>query len=129
MAFDHSAALALISKAVAIADEQGQRVACAIVDTGGRVVASLRMTGVGYVNLDAARRKATASAVFGAPTAMMSDMMGGDPKMAPVLADAEMLVLPGALPIIDGGAVVGGIGIAGMHYMGDDAIVQAVMQP
>jgi glc operon protein GlcG len=126
MGLDHRIALAHIQKLVDIAESRNAAIACSVVDAGGRAVASVRMAGVGYVQLDAARRKANASAMFGAPTGIMSEMMGTDPKLAPVLADPEMLVLPGGLPLVIDGVVVGGIGVAGGHYSVDDAIVGAL---
>jgi glc operon protein GlcG len=124
---NHEIALSFVNRAVDVASNAGQRIAVVVVDTGGHIVASARMTGVGYINVDAARRKAAASANFGAPTAMVSDMMGSDPKLAPVLNDPAILVLPGGAPLMDAGMLVGGIGIAGGHYSQDQALLDTLL--
>jgi glc operon protein GlcG len=124
---NHDAVLTHLRSAVDAATAANARIAVAIVDTGGRVLGSLRMEGVGFVQLDAAIRKATTSANFGAPTAMMAEMMGGDPKLAPVLHDPTLLVLPGGAPLRDGGVVIAGIGIAGGHYSQDQAVLDATL--
>jgi uncharacterized protein GlcG (DUF336 family) len=85
------------------------------------------MEGVGFVQYDAAMRKAVTSAAFGAPTAMMADMMGGDPKLAPVLHDPSLLVLAGGAPLRDGPTLVGGLGISGGHYSQDQSVLDKVL--
>ena len=47
-----------ISKAIEIAKEMRLRVAVVVVDRGGHTIASARMDGVGYINLEVARLKA-----------------------------------------------------------------------
>jgi uncharacterized protein GlcG (DUF336 family) len=50
-------------------------------------------------------------------------MVGKDPVAGPVLqADERVCLLPGGAPIKADGICVGAIGIAGAHYMQDQAI-------
>ncbi len=128
MPVNHEVALDLVQRAIASAAAAQMNIAVSVVDTGGRVVACARMAGASYVHLDAASRKATASAAFGAPTAMLGEMMGGDPKLGPVLNDSQFLLLPGGAPVMADGALAGGIGIAGGHYSQDQQVLDAALQ-
>jgi glc operon protein GlcG len=127
MGLNHETVLKHLADASAAASQQNLKVAVVVVDTGGRVVGSVRMDGVGFLNHDAALRKAVASANFGAPTAMLGKMMGGDPMLAPVMNDPAMLLLPGGAPLRVDGVLVGGIGIAGGHYNQDQAVLDATL--
>jgi glc operon protein GlcG len=127
MSISHDQVLTTLRAAVDTATAENARIAAVVVDTGGRVVGSIRMDGVGFVQHDAAMRKAVTSAAFGAPTAMMAEMMGGDPKLAPVLSDPSLLVLAGGAPLRDGPTLVGGLGIAGGHYAQDQTLLEKIL--
>ena len=115
----------LIAKTLEAAAAQRVRIAVAVVDSAGRVVASARMDGVGYINLEVATRKARASANFGAPTHAVLEMISSDATVMTALqaTSDEMIVLPGGFPMEGGG----GFGIAGGHYMQDRAIGEQVL--
>jgi glc operon protein GlcG len=129
MPVTYERAAALADKALAEAKAQKLAVAVVVVDEGGHVVAAARMDGAGYFNVDAARGKAAASANFGAPTAAVSHMAKEDALLAAALNAAPgMVILPGGFPILDNGRVAGGLGVAGAHYLQDQAIGEAALR-
>lgn len=129
-----ASAQAVLGRVLDAARAQSLAVAVVVVDLGGRVVASARMDGVGFVNLEVAQRKATAAASFGAPTHVVAEL-AADPLLASALAAVDdVLVLPGGFPLTaagglpaDGAAAVGGVGIAGGHYSQDRAVGEAAL--
>lgn len=114
-------AMGYLQRGLALAHEQHLRVAFAIVDRGGHMVAAARMDGVGYLNLEVARRKAIAAMNFGAPTHDVLEAVGQDAiVMAGFQAMShDIIVLPGGFPITQLVSIVGGLGIAGGHYSQD----------
>jgi glc operon protein GlcG len=106
------------------------RVAIVVVDRGGHDVAVARMDGVGYVNVEVARRKARAANAFGVATHQMSEMLGRDPLLPAALAatDDHLLVLPGGFPLTEITTPVGGFGIAGGHYEQDREIGEHIVR-
>lgn len=127
MALTHVLALELVQRCISEASRRDVAVAAVVVDTGGRMVAQVRMDGVGYVATRIAAKKATGSATFGAPTAALSDFMASDSKLASFLLDEEFSLVPGGVPVIVEGVVVGGLGLSGGHYSQDEAIVAAAL--
>lgn len=116
-------AVSAVQKAIEAANSHGVRIVAVVVDTGGHTVVTQRMEGCSYVNTDVAVRKATLASAFGASTQQIGTMVGKDPIAAPVLhADNRLCMLPGGVPLMDAGTCVGALGIAGAHYMQDQAI-------
>lgn len=125
MALTLGKALELINAAVRTGGDEGVPVAVAVVDRGGRVVAAARDERSGFINLDVARRKAVASVNFGAPTGAVLDMIKTDALLfSAVTAESELSVLPGGVPIVVDGALIGALGVAGGHYSQDQAIAE-----
>jgi uncharacterized protein GlcG (DUF336 family) len=118
-----------VQLAAAFAEEQRLRVAVAVVDKGGHLVAGARMDGVGYINMEVARRKAVAAVTFGAPTHDVLDYTGNDPYLPGAFQamSAELIVLPGGFPLTQVVDVLGGLGIAGGHYSQDRMLGERVI--
>jgi glc operon protein GlcG len=127
MGLTHQFALETVIKALDAAKGRGTAVAAVVVDTGGRVVVSVRMDGTSYLAASIAQRKAATSAGMGGPTMMLGDFMRNDPKLASLLSDPELCMIPGGVPIIMDGAIVGGLGISGGHYSADQEIATAAV--
>jgi uncharacterized protein GlcG (DUF336 family) len=128
MSLSFAIAQKIVTDAVETGGSQGVGVAVVVVDRGGRVVASARADGVGYINLDVAERKAVASANFGAPTLGVLEMVKGDAALyASVIGDASLSILPGGMPIMIEGQPAGAVGLAGGHYSQDHAIAETVV--
>jgi uncharacterized protein GlcG (DUF336 family) len=107
----------IIQRALEAAGAQSLRIAAVVLDTGGHIVAAARMDGVGPLNLDVARRKANAVVNLGVSTAEMLQMVSRDPLITTVLhSEPSIVMLPGGLPIRDGEALIGALGVAGGFY-------------
>jgi uncharacterized protein GlcG (DUF336 family) len=125
---DLATAQGLVRKAVEAAGAQGTPVAVAVVDRGGHVVASARMDGVSYLMLDVATKKATFAGAMGAPTHMIVEMAKGDEVLALAFSgQADIMALPGGLPISGDAGPVGGLGVSGGHYSQDQAVAEAAL--
>lgn len=79
-----------------------------VVDSGGHLLAFLRMDGAFVLSIDSSLRKAMTAASYGEPTGGIAD--GIDVKLA-LATDGKRINLPGGLPIIVDGHVIGGIGV------------------
>lgn len=129
MTFKVDSALQLVQAAVRIGSERKMPIAVVVVDGGGRPLASARSEDAGFINLPIAERKAIASVNFRAPTHGVLQMIKEDPLLLGVVtSDASISVLPGGLPIVVGGVLVGAIGIAGGHYSQDQAVGEEVLR-
>jgi uncharacterized protein GlcG (DUF336 family) len=105
---NHAGALSILAAAVAKAAEMGVPQCIAIVDEGCNLLAFVRMDGSRVLSIDSATRKAMTSATTGQPT-------GGLPhERAMMLAsatDGHLTNLPGGLPLLANGLIVGGVGV------------------
>jgi len=98
------------------------------VDLGGHPVALLRGDFASYPTIESARKKAVTSASLQMSTSALVSMFAADPLVTTALtASGEMLIVPGGFPIYFENRCVGGLGIAGGHYMEDDLIGQKAM--
>jgi len=116
---DAKAAQAIVAGCAAHATSKMQSEAIAVVDTGGHVVASLRMDGNGSGIFDFALAKAEAAAAWGFSTAEMLDAAKGTPGFA---SAPHVVTVPGGVPVwsADGKARIGAVGVSG-EAPADDA--------
>lgn len=100
------------------AKSRSQSHAIIVVDTGGHVVASLRMDGNSYGIADFARKKAEAVAAWRFST----EQMQGAAKQTPGFGDAPSVVtVAGGLPVFTPeGEFIGAVGVSG-EAPADDA--------
>ena len=79
-----------------------------IVDSGGHLLAFARMDGAFALSIDTSLMKAMTAASYGVPT---GDIAAGlDIKLA-IATQGKRINLPGGLPIIVDGHLVGGVGV------------------
>ena len=106
------AAQAIVAGCAAHAASKMQSEAIAVVDTGGDLVAALRMDGNGSGIMDFAVAKAEAAAAWGFPTAQMVDAAKGTPGFANA---PHVVTVAGGVPIFsaDGKARIGAVGVSG----------------
>jgi uncharacterized protein GlcG (DUF336 family) len=79
-----------------------------VVDAGGHLLTMARLDGAFALSIDTALRKAQTAAAYGVPT---GDIAAGiDIKLA-IATDGKRINLPGGLPVIVDGHVVGAIGV------------------
>lgn len=105
------AAQALIERATAYGAEQGWRLAIAIVEPSGELVAFGRMDDTQYGSIYVAQRKAETAARYRIPTALMEERVQAGRIVS--LANADTLPIGGGLPIVVDGRIVGAIGVSG----------------
>jgi uncharacterized protein GlcG (DUF336 family) len=101
-------AMRLLQAAIAKAREMKVPQCIAVVDTGGHLLALCRMDGAFTQSIDTALMKAMTAASYGVPT---GDIAAGiDIKLA-IATQGKRINLPGGLPVIVDGHVIGGIGV------------------
>jgi len=109
-------------KAFALANKRSHGIA--VIDSGGNLVAALRMDGNSPGVMAFATEKAKAAAMWGFPTAGMEQAA----KALPGFADAPYVVaLGGGVPIYskDGKTLLGGVGTSGESAADDIACSEA----
>lgn len=121
---DARAAEAIVHGCATHAIAKKQSHAIVVVDTGGHVVAALRMDGNGSGIFDFALAKAKASAAWGSSTAQMLESARGTPgfERAP-----HVVIVPGGVPVFggDGKARIGAVGVSGEAPADDAACAEA----
>jgi glc operon protein GlcG len=123
----YEAAAALVAHAVAHARANGWRVAVAVVDPAGHVLASGRMDGVPPPILDFATDKAftatlgKTSLAFGERMAQLKSLELG------LTTRPRLLVWEGGLPVRESGLLVGAIGVSGASGHEDAACARAAL--
>jgi uncharacterized protein GlcG (DUF336 family) len=124
LTLDATAAQAIVAGCVRHATSLHHSHAIVVVDTGGHLIAALRMDGNGFGSVDFASAKAEAAAAWGFPTAAMAE----GARMTPGFAAAPHVVtVPGGIPIFsaDGRARLGAAGVSGESPADDEACAEA----
>src|SRR3954470_1685127 len=118
-ALDARAAQAIVAGCAAHASSKMHSEAIAVVDTGGHLIAALRMDGNASGVFDFALEKAGAAAAWGFSTAQMEDAARDTPGFANA---PHVVTVPGGVPIwsADGKARLGAVGVSG-EAPGEDA--------
>jgi uncharacterized protein GlcG (DUF336 family) len=121
---DARLAQAIVNGCAAHAATKMQSHAIAVVDTGGRLVAALRMDGNGSGMMDFAMAKAEAVAAWGFSTAEMVEGAKGTPGFANA---PHVVTVAGGVPIFsaDGKTRLGAAGASGEAPEDDAACVAA----
>ena len=121
---DARTAQAIVNGCAAHAAGNKQSHAIAVVDTGGHLVAALRMDGNGSGMMDFALVKAQAVAAWGFPTADMAEGAKGTPGFA---FAPHVVTVAGGVPIFsaDGTTRLGAAGASGEAPEDDAACVVA----
>ena len=94
----------------------GAAVTIAIVDAAGALLALGRMDGARAYTVDLATRKARTAAAVGVGTAVLAALYKD--KAAP----AEMMTMPGGVPVLSDRQTAGAIGVSGAATDTDEAI-------
>ena len=101
-------AMKILNAAIAKAVEMGVPQCISVVDTGGHLLAFSRMDGAFVLSIDSSLVKAMTAASYGEPTGHLPE--GVDLKLA-IATQGKRVNLPGGLPIVVDGHLVGGIGV------------------
>jgi len=103
----------LAQSTLAACRAQGYQVAIAVLDTAGGVQVILRDRFAGPHTPETARRKAWTSINFRANTIDMLELTGPGQPQSGIRHIYDALFVGGGLPVLAGGALVGGIGVSG----------------
>jgi glc operon protein GlcG len=101
-------ALKLLRAAIAKARDMGVPQCISIVDAGGHLLAFARMDGAFSQSIDTSLTKAKTAASYGKPTGDIA--AGVDLKLA-IATRGQRINLPGGVPVVVDGHVIGGIGV------------------
>jgi glc operon protein GlcG len=121
----------LLEAAEAEAASQELKLAFAIVDAGGHLVAAARMDGAGWITPEVALGKAWTAAAYRSPSAAQGD------KAKDLIAFAGAISVAthgrytpqiGGLPIVVDGETVGAMGASGALGEQDEAVVRAALE-
>ena len=120
-------ALRIIDGAAQEATRRGVAMGLAVVDTGGRVVATARMDGAQLIAVDLATDKAYTAVALGQPTEAWaaSTQPGGSDWGLSTTLGGRLVVFAGGLPVKVDGHVVGAIGVSGSAATVDRACAVA----
>ena len=117
-------AMKLLNAAMAKAREMNVPECIAIVDAGGQLLAFARMDGAFALSFDTALMKAITAASYGIPT---GDIAAGiDIKLA-IATQGKRINLPGGLPVIVDGHVIGGVGVGSGTGEQDKDVAKAAL--
>lgn len=121
---DARAAQAVVAGCVGHSGGLNQSHAIAVVDSGGHLVASLRMDGNGFGIMEFALAKAQAAAAWGFATERMAEGARGTPGFA---AAPRVVTVAGGVPIFtaDGRERIGAVGVSGEAPAEDAACAEA----
>jgi uncharacterized protein GlcG (DUF336 family) len=104
---------------LAAARAAGVAVTIAIVDAAGGLLALSRMDGARAYTVDLASRKARTAAAVGVGTAVLAALYKDKPP------PAEMMIMPGGIPVLSDKLTAGAIGVSGATTEMDESIAAA----
>ena len=104
----------LVAEAVAHAEAGGWAIAVVVVDPSGHIVASARMDGVSAPIIEFAADKAYTAVTLRIPTANVAkEMIDSKQQEMGALGRPRLCAWDGGVPIIENGAIIGGLGVSG----------------
>ena len=118
-------AQALIDRATAAASARGFRMAFAIVEPSGQLVAFGRMDDTQYGSIAVAQAKARSAALYRTATSVSEERLTGG--RTALLALDGMVPVAGGVPIVVDGRIIGAIGVSGASSAQDDEIARAAI--
>lgn len=118
-------AQALVDRTIRAAREAGHRMAVAIVEPNGELVAFARMDDTQYGSISVAQQKAWSAARYRTATAALEERVLGGRTVT--LANDDVLPIAGGLPIVVDGRIVGAIGVSGGTSAEDATIAAAAL--
>jgi uncharacterized protein GlcG (DUF336 family) len=105
-----------IARGIKEAERLGFKVALAVVDEAGHLMACERMDGALWVTPEIARAKANAAAGFHATTLDLEERFTRRMLFADnvaTLGGYEFVFGKGGVPLVDGGQIIGAVGVSG----------------
>lgn len=111
--------------AQAEAERQGWPMVIAIVDSTGHLVMLHKLDQAQYGSIPVAQAKAETAVKFRRPTKVFEDAVAAGGLGMRLLGMDNLLPLDGGLPLLQGGEVIGAVGVSGMQSVQDAQIAQA----
>ena len=127
----HDQALSLLAAARTEADRLGIPMSLAVMDPYGHLLALLRLDGAPWISAEVAQGKAWTAAAYGMPSAGQKTKMDPLPNFAGALTEmthGRFTPQPGAVPVFDGGQLLGAIGASGGTGQEDEDVCSAAVQ-
>jgi uncharacterized protein GlcG (DUF336 family) len=124
------AALSLLSAAREESVKLGVPMSFAVMDAGGHLLALVRMDGAPWISTDVAQGKAWTAAAYGMPSAGQKAKMDSLPNFSTALSamtDGRFTPQPGAVPVYEGGTLVGALGASGGTGQQDEDVCAAAV--
>jgi len=118
-------ARALIDRAVAEAARNGFRMAIAVVEPSGELVAFARMDDTQYGSIYVAQRKAEYSARYRQSSALAEERVLAGRIVS--LSNPDAFTIGGGIPIVIDGRIVGAIGVSGATAAQDAAVAEVAL--
>ena len=115
----------LIERALAASRAGNHRMAIAIVEPNGELVAFARMDDVQYGSIGIAHRKASTAARYRISTAQMEERVMAGRVVS--LANEDALPIAGGVPIVVDSRIVGAIGVSGASAADDHTVARAAL--
>jgi uncharacterized protein GlcG (DUF336 family) len=126
----HDQALSLLAAARTESDRVGIPMSFAVMDPYGHLVALLRLDGAPWISPEVAQGKAWTAAAYGTPSAAQKTKMDPLPNFAGALTEmthGKFTPQPGAVPVFDGGRLIGAIGASGGTGQEDEDVCSAAV--
>ncbi|MFO8127731.1 GlcG/HbpS family heme-binding protein [Yoonia sp.] len=120
----HAGTMAMLTAAIAKAEEIGQPQCIVIVDASGGLLGEIQMLGAKFLSRKSALSKALTAASIGAPSTKIPEAVRTNIGLA---TGGTVTGLSGGLPIMIDGDLVGGIGVGSGSGDQDIAVAEAAL--
>lgn len=119
-----------VDAAVEDARSRGLRVTVVVTDDAGVPVHLTRMTGARPLSVDLATRKALTAARTGRATHEWARMLEDDPALARAATTSlpDLVLFGGGVPVREGGAITGAVGVSGASQEDDQLLAERLAQ-
>ena len=127
----HDQALSLLEAARGESARVGIPMSFAVTDPYGHLLALLRLDGAPWISAEVAQGKAWTAAAYGMPSAGQKTKMDPLPNFAGALTEmthGKFTPQPGAVPVYDGGQLLGAIGASGGTGQEDEDVCSAAVR-
>lgn len=119
-----AAAQELLLRGLDLGTQRNARIAIAIVDGAGHLLAFARMDEAAPVTIEVAIGKARTAAFLKAPSKVFEDMIHAG--QTALIATPGLVPLQGGVPLMRGGEIVGAVGVSGSSGEGDQALATLI---
>lgn len=117
----------MIERGIKLGEAKKLKLAFAVVEPSGELVAFARMEDVPYAASHVAQQKARSAARFRLPTAEFESRVQGGRTV--LLTSDEVIAVGGGVPVVVNGRVIGAIGVSGATAAEDAAIATELAAP